>query len=293
MGPEFEEQVEIEAPTVEEAVILGLTRLGITRDDASIEVLDEGSKGFLGLGLRDAHVRVARRPAGEPAAVPTATLPSAEADPAEAAPVEEPAVAPESNVPVVEEAPAAAAPVDLPAAEKVVEAPSPEPARRAESYMQEDADFDRAEVERVTLEVAEHLFGDLQLKIKATWREVDRPTLWLSLRGKDADSMVGSHARTLDAAQYIVRALVRRRVNGRFNLVVDADGYRDRRQKSLENLARKMADKAVRTGRSVRLRPMPASERRVIHVSLRKDARVRTESVGSGRNRAVTVFPVK
>lgn len=293
MESEFEEQVEITAPTVDEAIILGLTRLSITREEALIEVLDEGSKGFLGLGSREAHVRVMRRalPAVEsPEVLPPAPVVHEPARVAE----ELPQAHPVSNVPQKPKA-------EPPVSQKVVAAPAAFVDEEDEEEYEEEVgadqaqegDLDRDLVEQVARDVAQHLFGDLQVSINLTWRQADRPTLWLSVRGKDADSLVGARAQTLEATQYLVRALVRRRVDGRFNLVVDADGYRGRRQKSLENLARKMADRAVDSGHPVRLHPMPASERRVIHMSLRKDSRVRTESVGSGQGRAVTVIPVK
>ncbi len=295
MESEFEEQVEITAPTVDEAIILGLTRLSITREEALIEVLDEGSKGFLGLGAREAQVRVMRRalPSVEVPEVPSPALVVPEPvqeveEPSPARPAIEAPSKPKVEPPVPQKVTAAEAmaPVDEEDEEEYDE-------EEAEAGQAQEGELDRALVEQVAQDVAQHLFGDLQVSIKLTWRQADRPTLWLSVRGKDADSLVGARAQTLEATQYLVRALVRRRVEGRFNLVVDADGYRGRRQKSLENLARKMADRAVESGHPVRLHPMPASERRVIHMSLRKDSRVRTESVGSGHGRAVTVIPVK
>jgi spoIIIJ-associated protein len=81
------------------------------------------------------------------------------------------------------------------------------------------------------------------------------------------------------------------KVSGQYNVVVDADGYRTRRRRNLESLAKSKADRAVELGRTVRLRAMPAYERRIVHMALRGDARVTTESVGKGRDRAVTIIP--
>ncbi len=316
---ESKEWIEVSAPTVEEATILGLTRLGITREEAFIEVLDEGSAGFLGFGAREAKVRVTRRPmvAGR-TAVSTATpppLPIRREEPVpEAAPVEveeeAPPVEPEVVEPPAEKAPPSAPPAEeqVPPPVEVEVSPSPvepevekptpaekphpepraakpkEPQRRVEG-------LDREEIDRVVQDVTEHLFGEMQVRVNSSWKDERRPTLWVALQGKDASSLVGRRGRTLDSIQYLMRALVRNRVSGNFNLVVDADGYRRRRYRSLRRLAHRMAEKAVETGRSVRLRPMPARERRIIHVALREDQRVRTQSSGSGRSRAVTVYP--
>ncbi|MCD6344633.1 MAG: Jag N-terminal domain-containing protein [Anaerolineae bacterium] len=258
-----EKWVEITAPTSDEAIILALARLGITREEAIIEMLDEGSPGFLGLGARDACVRVERRPA-----------PSGEvAEPSPPAPVAPPVLE-------VAETPA---PAPVPVAPLAPVAKKPVP--------RGGADWNPEQVEQVLTAVAEKMFAVLDVQIETEWRKEERPTLWLSLRGKDADMLVGPHGQTLNSVQYLVRAVVRRQVNGNFNLMVDADGYRERHIQSLVNLAHKMADRAAASGRTVRLRSMPARERRIIHITLRQDARVQTRSVGSGRRRIVTIIP--
>jgi spoIIIJ-associated protein len=155
--------------------------------------------------------------------------------------------------------------------------------------------LDRERVAAIAREVGGRLLKELDVNVKTVWYEDERrPTLWVDIRGKDADSLVGHRARTLHSVQYLFRALVHPQVeDGDFNLVVDADGYRKRRRRSLRNLARKMADKVADSGQSLRLRPMPANERRIIHITLRKDGRVSTRSTGSGRKRAVTIYPEK
>lgn len=301
--------VEVQAPTVEEAIILGLTRLGITRDEAAIKIVDEGSQGFLGLGSREARVKVRRleqKPSAAepvkpkvpekepaPAASKPATSkeeePEVKAVPAKKAEVKKPA--PEAPRPSakkpVEEEPAEKKPAKLKKkARKPASKPEPEGTERS-------SDDPRKQIEAVVLDVGSHLFGALDVQPKLTWREEDRrPALWLSLEGDDAESLIGRHGKTLNAAQFLMRVLVRNQIDGNFNLILDVDGYRWRRYHNVKSLARKMAKKAVSTGQPVRLRPMPARERRIVHMTLRDDGRVRTKSYGSGRGRAVTVFPV-
>ena len=286
--------VEVQAPTVEEAIILGLTRLGITREDAAVQVIEEGSQGFLGLGAREARVRVSRReekpseskPAAQPTPLPAEPTPSPETETAaeQKAPVKTPeATAPRSR------------PRKKPSAEaKAPSAPQPEPKPKKKPRRERRPVGDsRKEVEAVVLDVGSHLFGALDVQPKLTWREEDRrPALWLSLEGEDAEALIGRHGETLNAAQFLTRVLVRNEIDGNFNLIVDAADYRWQQYHQLEQLAQKMAQKAVSSGQPVRLRPMPARERRIIHMTLRDDERVRTKSYGSGRGRAVTIFPV-
>lgn len=294
-----EESVVVAALSVDEAIILGLTRLMATRDEVEIEVLDEGSRGFLGIGVREARVRLTRRqPVGEPAApqpkleiaavvlVPEPVV-IATPEPELEAAVEILAVVP----PAVE---AAVAPI-LPAEPEPKLAPAQLQEKRASRPRAEHpaSTLDRDLIEKTATDVAEHLFAGLNIQFSISWEQEDRPSLWISLRGKDADVLVGPRAQTLDSVQYLFRTLLHRLTEGDYNVVLDADGYRKRRQRSLEALARKMADQAVQSGRTVRMRPMPAHERRVIHMILRKDKRVKTESVGKGYDRAITIMPDK
>jgi len=294
MAPE--ESVVVTALSVDEAIILGLTRLMVTRDEVEIEVLDEGSRGFLGIGVRDARVQLTRRP---PAVEPPSPQPEPELV---VTPVHEPVVEPKPELETAVEVA-----VVVPPAAKVAVAPvlpvEPEPKLvpvqlqekpvsrpRAERSL---ANLDRDLIEKTATDVAEHLFSGLNVQFSISWEQEDRPSLWISLRGKDADVLVGPRAQTLDSVQYLFRTLLHRLTDGDYNVVLDADGYRKRRRRSLESLARKMADRAVQSGRTVRMRPMPAHERRVIHMILRKDKRVKTESVGKGHDRAITVMPDK
>lgn len=270
---ELEDAIETSAPSVDEAIIIGLTRLAATRDEVDIEVLEEPSKGFLGIGTREARVRLTRR-----------------------ARQVEPEVAAEPEVELEPEPESAPEPLPVSALPRVTSEPEPE--LDAEPEMESPASavsatLERNEVERVARDVAQHLFAALNLEISLSWRQEDRPTLWVSFQGKDANDLVGPQARTLNSVQYLFRTLVHHRAEGDYNLVVDADGYRQRRRHNLEMLAREKADQAAATGRTIRLRAMPANERRVIHMILRQDERVDTESVGSGHNRAITIVPRK
>lgn len=306
MNPE--DSVEITAPSVEEAILLGLTRLRATRDQVDIEVLEEGSKGFLGLGSHEAKVRLARRDVTIEPRVDLASLKAQEAKATEEkeepqapspAPEKKPAPAPRpkrekvSEKAKVEERkqPKAQAPEEekkppLKQPEKAPAKPKKKPVTQ-----EKRGGVDRDAVESVVLEVADHVFADFDVEVDTEWREEDRPTLWISLSGPDASSLVGRRARTLSSVQYVMRALVHHKIDGQYYLVVDADGYRERRHRSLRSLAERKANEAVQKQRTIRLRHMPASERRIIHMTLREDDRVETKSVGSGRHRAVTIIP--
>ena len=285
-----EESVEISALSIDEAILIGLTRLEATRDQVDITILDEGSRGFLGLGTRMARVLLTRRSAETE--VPVTSIPPA------VAPVEAPGQVLAKPLVVDQETEitdasgdkkASVASVPPVALDKVRdELPKPEAAFKSDA---ETALLYQRVEEAVKLTV-DKLLGSLAVQISTEWKDEEgRPTIWISIRGNDANAIVGPHAQTLNAVQYLLRTLIHRQVDGNFDLVVDADGYRMRRLRSLETLAQQNADKAVESGQTVRLRSMPAHERRVIHMLLREDDRVQTRSVGTGRERAVTIIP--
>ncbi|HEY88501.1 MAG TPA: hypothetical protein G4N98_02030 [Thermoflexia bacterium] len=290
--------VEIEAPTVDESLILGLTQLGIARDEADITVLDEGSTGFLGIGAREARVRVERKVASAPAEELVNEEPIIVQK--EAVPLEQPPVAKKPDVrkkvEEYQEKPAESTAALLPA--KSLKAPSPR-AQESQVEVQEpqpemEVTEEQAGINVTVLEIAENLFGALEIELEVIWRVgdgKDRPELWLSLQGEDAALL--AEPEVLNAAQFLTRILVRSKNDGNFNLILDAGGHRWHHTHKLQQLALQTAEKATRLDRPVRLQPMTSRERRYVHMVLRHDSRVRTQSYGSGKGRAVTVFPTK
>ena len=113
----------------------------------------------------------------------------------------------------------------------------------------------------------------------------------VDIHGDDLSILIGKRAETLNALQYITRLIVGKEVGRGINLVVDVEGYRSRRERSLRQLAQRMANQAVKTGRRQTLEPMPANERRLIHIELKDHPEVYTESVGEEPRRKVTIVP--
>lgn len=109
------------------------------------------------------------------------------------------------------------------------------------------------------------------------------------IRGEDLGILIGRRGETLTALQYVTNLVVSRRVKARVGILVDVEGYRQRRYESLQALAQRSADRVKATGKPITLEPMPPAERRIIHLELQDHADVMTESVGLGDERKVTV----
>jgi len=121
--------------------------------------------------------------------------------------------------------------------------------------------------------------------------EGEPPPIVLNITGEDLGILIGRRGETLRALQYLVRLMVSHRLKHWTNLIIDVENYVVRRRRALEGLAQRVAEQVTRSGRMQSLEPMPAYERRVIHVSLRNHPAVTTKSVGEGERRKVTIIP--
>ena len=156
---------------------------------------------------------------------------------------------------------------------------------------------DDAEAVRVTHDTVVELVQRLGLEaqVSAEWGEKDpeariRPLL-VDVQGDDLGILIGRGGETLTALQYISRLIVAKELERPVAVVIDIEGYRARREQQLGHLAQKMAAQAMELDRTMELEPMPPNERRIIHVALRDNPAVTTESIGEGSTRKVTIIP--
>lgn len=203
--------VEKAGKTVDEAVDLALKELDVSIDDVSVEILEEPSKGILGLIMvKQARVRIT----------------------------------------VKEESP-----------------------NRAVSLLKE-------------------IFRTMDLDVKINAEENEK-TIMIDLEGPDLGLLIGRRGETLDALQYLVNLSVNKNQEIRKKIIIDIEGYRDRREKTLQKLAEKLAEKARQRGRNVVLEPMSAQERRIIHTALQGRDDIYTFSEGEDPYRKIIISPKK
>jgi spoIIIJ-associated protein len=133
----------------------------------------------------------------------------------------------------------------------------------------------------------------LQAQVSAHYGEArdDRRPILVDIRGSDLAILIGRRGETLDAFQYVASLMVGKEVGQFIHLIVDVEGHRDRRQRQLQQLARRMAEQVIKTGRKLTLEPMTASERRIIHMELRDHPAVTTQSAGEEPHRKITILP--
>ncbi len=145
-------------------------------------------------------------------------------------------------------------------------------------------------------ETLETLLGLMEIEATASVRAPRTPgdgvglvKAVLDIHGDELGILIGRRGGTMASLQYLLNLIVSRRFKGHGPFAVDVEGYRQRREKSLQDLAFRMAERVRSTGRSVTLEPMPASERRIVHLALAKDPTVSTSSFGDGEARKVSI----
>lgn len=118
-------------------------------------------------------------------------------------------------------------------------------------------------------------------------------TITFELSGEKIAMLIGKRGQTLNALQYLVQLVLNRGKKERYNVILDAEGYRDRRRSTLQQLAHRLADKSVKIRKPVSLEPMPSYERKIIHSALQGNKSIETDSEGIEPNRYVVIKPVK
>jgi spoIIIJ-associated protein len=269
-----ERTIEAHGDDVEAAIASGLSTLGLGRDQVDIQVLDEGSRGFLGIGSRQASVRLTAKP------VLTTT------------PEPQPVVAQPAVVPTV----------TAEVAEVAEEEAEPEPVMRPlshdeDEYGLEGEPADAALEGETARQIIQAILDKMQVKATTSVHlsemdeESGRQIPIVEVRGRDLGGLIGPHGETLNALQYLSRLMLGHQMQTRPTFIIDVEGYRQRREQALARLAERMASKVIQTGRPQNLEPMPPNERRIIHMTLREHKHVYTHSVGEGNRRRVRILP--
>ena len=117
--------------------------------------------------------------------------------------------------------------------------------------------------------------------------------LYLEIKGDQEGILIGKHGRTLESLQLLINRMVNKKLKNSIRIVLDVDNYRKRRADSMAQMAQRLGEKAKRTGRSQTVGPFNAHERRIIHLTLKEDPSLKTESLGEGELKKVKIIPTK
>ncbi len=281
---------EYTAKTVEAAVEEGLRDMGVSRDQIEVEVIQEGSRGILGIGATDAQVRLKPKEESAEAEVQQQEE-SGSADEIEADEVVEAKEAAETEASIGAEETVAADEESSVAVNEQLSVQEDD----ARTEFDEEEDDDDAELEDLSFDLLSQMLQHLgiEAEIELSWLEDeedgDRP-LCLNVIGDDLGLLIGRNGETLSSIQYLIRLMVNQELHRWKNIVIDIDGYKERRAEQLDQLAQRMAEQVVASGRPASLEPMPANERRLVHIALRNHELVYTSSTGEDNRRKVQIL---
>lgn len=274
--------ITVSAKTLDDAITEALIQLGVTSDHLDYEVIEKGSAGFLGIGMKQAVIK-ARRKQEEP--------------------VEEPVVEEVEEKPVkkeVKEEKREFHKKEFHKKEHVKKDNFKKEAPKKEFVKKEvpKREVELAPVEDATKEVCVKFVKDVlaamdmnDVEVKA---EIDEEgALSITMDGKNMGILIGKRGQTLDSLQYLTNRVANKMQDGYVRVKLDTEDYRRRRKQTLENLAKNIASKVKRTRRSVSLEPMNPYERRIIHSALQSDSAVSTHSEGEEPYRRVVVTLVR
>ena len=272
--------ITVSAKNLDDAITEALIQLGVTSDQLDYEVIEKGSAGFLGIGMKQAVIKARKKVVVE-----------------EKKEIEE---------------------VEIPKEEPVKEYPKKEPKKKniskdrkekkekkekhdepvKESSAAEKKEVELAKIEPQTIEACEKFIYDvlnaMDMKdVKVTSTVDEEGALSIDMEGNNMGILIGKRGQTLDSLQYLTNRVANKMQDGYVRVKLDTEDYRRRRKETLENLAKNIASKVKRTRRTVSLEPMNPYERRIIHSALQSDPAVSTHSEGEEPYRRVVVTLVR
>ena len=272
--------ITVSAKNLDDAITEALIQLGLTSDQLDYEVIEKGSAGFLGIGMKQAVIKARKKVVVE-----------------EKKEIEE---------------------VEIPKEEPVKEYPKKEPKKKniskdrkekkekkekhdepvKESSAAEKKEVELAKIEPQTIEACEKFIYDvlnaMDMKdVKVTSTVDEEGALSIDMEGSNMGILIGKRGQTLDSLQYLTNRVANKMQDGYVRVKLDTEDYRRRRKETLENLAKNIASKVKRTRRTVSLEPMNPYERRIIHSALQSDPAVSTHSEGEEPYRRVVVTLVR
>ena len=281
----MDEYITVSAKTLDDAITDALVELGVTSDQLDYIVIEKGSAGFLGIGMKQAVIKARRK----------------QEEPVEAAEPEAAAEEPVKEEPVKEE-PAKEEKRDN-RKKKNRKSSHHKDHREQEEHREaapakEKKEVELAPVEEVTMETCRKFVQDVleamhMEDVQVTASIDEEGALAINMDGKDMGILIGKRGQTLDSLQYLTNRVANKMQSGYVRVKLDTEDYRRRRKETLENLAKNIASKVKRTRRTVALEPMNPYERRIIHSALQADPAVTTHSEGEEPYRRVVVTLVR
>ena len=280
--------ITVSAKTLDDAITEALIQLGVTSDRLDYVVVEKGSAGFLGIGMKQAVIKARKKEEEKPVEeIDKEPVRETEKEPVREIKKE---VKKEPKKEFKKE-PKKEVHAEIPS--KIKKEPAKELVKEVEKENSKERAVELCEVKEETKAACEKFLKDvldtMNMEVVITTNIDEDGALCINMDGKNMGILIGKRGQTLDSLQYLVNRVANKQQDGYVRVKLDTENYRKRRKDTLENLAKNIAYKVKRTKKSISLEPMNPYERRIIHSALQADKYVNTHSEGEEPYRRVVV----
>ena len=164
--------------------------------------------------------------------------------------------------------------------------------KRPEKSTSKELDDIDEETEKLAIDIVNYLLSSLKVDVKTFFRDkddFDTKSLYFEIEGDDSGLIIGRKGETLRSFEFLISFIIKRQLDKRVRVILDVEGYQERRRSNLVSIAESNAKKVIKYGKPIKMDPMSPFDRRIIHLALEKDKKVITESQGSGSRRQVVI----
>jgi len=164
--------------------------------------------------------------------------------------------------------------------------------KKSEKNITRELDEIDEETEKLAIDIVNYLLSSLKVDVKTFFRDkddFDTKSLYFEIEGDDSGLIIGRKGETLRSFEFLISFIIKRQLDKRVRVILDVEGYQERRRSNLVSIAESNAKKVIKYGKPIKMDPMSPFDRRIIHLALEKDKKVITESQGSGSRRQVVI----
>ncbi|GIS28623.1 MAG: single-stranded DNA-binding protein [Chloroflexota bacterium] len=170
--------------------------------------------------------------------------------------------------------------------------PKAKDSKKSEKNIARELDDIDEETEKLAIDIVNYLLSSLKVDVKTFFRDkddFDTKSLYFEIEGDDSGLIIGRKGETLRSFEFLISFIIKRQLDKRVRVILDVEGYQERRRSNLVSIAESNAKKVIKYGKPIKMDPMSPFDRRIIHLALEKDKKVITESQGSGSRRQVVI----
>ena len=164
--------------------------------------------------------------------------------------------------------------------------------KKSEKNTDRELDDIDEETEKLAIDIVNYLLSSLKVDVKTFFRDkddFDTKSLYFEIEGDDSGLIIGRKGETLRSFEFLISFIIKRQLDKRVRVILDVEGYQERRRSNLVSIAESNAKKVIKYGKPIKMDPMSPFDRRIIHLALEKDKKVVTESQGNGPRRQVVI----